>query len=55
MTTEIAAMPPATPPTMAPVFELRPPMGIGVAEFDEEPRETLLAEYDEEIEAGVEK
>ena len=39
---------------MPPVFELRPPIGIGVAEFEEEPGETLLREYGEELEAGVE-
>jgi hypothetical protein len=54
MTMEIAAIPPATPPTMAPVFELCPPIGIGEAEFEEELRESLLVEYDEELEAGVE-
>jgi hypothetical protein len=48
------AIPPATPPTMGPVFELCPPIGIGEAEFEEEPRESLLVEYDEELEAGVE-
>ena len=35
---------------MPPVFELCPPIGIGVAEFEEEPGETLLGE----LEAGVE-
>jgi len=54
MTIEIVAIPPATPPAMAPVFELCPPIGIGVAEFEEEPLESLLAGYDEELEAGVE-
>ena len=49
-----AAILPATPPAMAPGFELCLPIGIGVAEFEEEPRETLLVEYDEELEAGVE-
>ncbi len=33
---EIPPILPATPPAMAPVFELRPPIGIGVAEFEEE-------------------
>ena len=33
-------------------FELCPPIGIGVAEFEEEPWKTLLAEYDEELESG---
>jgi hypothetical protein len=37
---------------MAPVFELCPP--IDVEEFEEEPRGSLLVEYDEELEAGVE-
>ena len=37
-----------TPPAMAPVFELRPPIGIGVAEFEEE---LLVGEL--EIEGGV--
>jgi len=50
---EIAVIPPATPPAMAPVFELCPPIGTGVAEFEEVPRESLLVEYDEELEAGV--
>jgi hypothetical protein len=54
MTIEIAAIPPAIPPAMPPVFELCPPIGIGVAEFEEEPREMLLVECDEELEAGVE-
>jgi hypothetical protein len=53
MTIEIAAIPPATPPTMTPVFELCPPIGIGVAEFEEEPRESLLVGCDKELEAGV--
>jgi hypothetical protein len=48
---EVVTIPPATPPAMAPVFELCPPIGIGVAEFEEEPQ---LVEYDEELEAGVE-
>jgi hypothetical protein len=54
MAIEIAAIPLATPPAMAPVFELCPPIDIGVTEFEEELRETLLVEYDEELEAGVE-
>lgn len=49
---EIAAMPPATPPAIELVFELCPPMGLGVAEFEEEPRETPLVDDDEEPEAG---
>ena len=53
MTIEIAAIPPATPPAMAPVLELCPPIGIGVAGFEEEPRESLLVGYGEELEAGV--
>jgi hypothetical protein len=44
----------ATPPAMAPAFELCPTIGKGVAEFEEEPRGTLLVEYDEEFDAGVE-
>ena len=31
---EIAPIPPAIPPAMAPAFELCPPTGIGVAVFD---------------------
>jgi hypothetical protein len=31
---EIAPIPPAMPPAMAPAFELCPPAGIGVAVFD---------------------
>jgi hypothetical protein len=54
MTIEIAAIPPATPPAMAPVFELCPLIGMGVAGFEEEPRESLLVGYGEEFEAGVE-
>ena len=54
MAMQIAAIPPATPPAMAPVFELCPRTGIGVAEFEEELRELLLVEYDEKLEAGVE-
>jgi hypothetical protein len=53
---EIPPILPATPPAMAPVFELRPPIGIGVAEFEEEPRESLLVEELElelRLEAGV--
>lgn len=34
-------------------FELCPPIGIGVAEPEEELWKTLLVEYDEELEAGV--
>jgi hypothetical protein len=48
-------LPPATPPAMAPVLERCPPIGIGVAELEEEPRESLLVEYGEELEAGVEE
>jgi hypothetical protein len=40
---------------MAPVLERCPPIGIGVAELEEEPRESLLVEYGEELEAGVEE
>jgi hypothetical protein len=54
MAMEIVAIQLTTPPAMAPMFELCPPIGIGVAEFVEEPREMLLVEYDEEFEAGVE-
>ena len=54
MTVDSVAILPATSPVMAPVFELHLPIGTGVAEFEEEPRETLLVEYDEELEAGVE-
>jgi hypothetical protein len=46
---ETAAIPPTTPPAMAPVFDLCPPI---VAGFEGEPR--LLVEYDKEFEAGVE-
>jgi len=52
MTMEIAGKPPAMPPAMAPIFELCPAMGIGVAEIEGKSRETLLVEYDEELEAG---
>jgi len=34
MTIEIAILP-TTPPAMAPVFELCPPIGVGVTEFEE--------------------
>lgn len=45
MRMEIPAILPATPPTMAPVCEVVcPPIGIGEAEFTEEPRELLLVE-----------
>ncbi len=33
---EIDAILPATPPAIAPAFELCPPIGVGVAEFEEE-------------------
>lgn len=42
------------PPTIDPVFELGPSIGIGVADFEKEAQESLLAECDEELEAGVE-
>jgi len=48
MKTEIDAILPATPPAIAPAFELCPPIGVGVAEFEEEPRETLLEELEVE-------
>jgi hypothetical protein len=54
MTIDIAAIPPATPPAVVLVFELCPPIGIGVTEFEKEPRESLLVEYDKELEVGVE-
>jgi hypothetical protein len=44
MTMEIAAILPVTPPAIAPVFELCPSTGTGVAEFEEESLETLLVE-----------
>lgn len=53
---ESPPIPPATPPAMAPVFDLLPSIGIGVAEFEEEPRELLLVEELElelRLEAGV--
>ena len=52
MTIEIATIPPASPPAMAPVFESYPSIGMGAAEFEEEPRESLLVGY--ELDAGVE-
>jgi len=35
MVMEIAAIPPTTPPAMAPAFELCPPAGIDVAVFED--------------------
>ncbi len=55
MRMEIDAILPATPPAIAPAFERRPPMGVGVAGFEEEPWEKLLVEYNEELETGVEE
>ena len=50
MKMEIDAILPATPPAIAPTFELCPPMGVGVgvADFEEEPWDN------EELETGVE-
>ena len=47
---DIAAILPVTPAAMAPAFELCPPIGISMAELKEEPWETLLTEYDCELE-----
>ena len=55
MRMNIVAVPSATPPAMAPAIEQYPPIGIGTAELDEEPRETLLAEDDCELELGLEE
>ena len=42
--------PPGDATSDGPVFELCPPIGIGVAEFEEEPLKMLLIEYGCELE-----